>query len=292
MIADARISGLRETRFLLDSMTTPALFAGWYALSRWPDTTETATTLLEAVGRRRNLSTMDSMLLRAHMSSELAYRGRLQESFATLGVRPSKLLMELALLGAIPADSLDQVIAQWMASSNKREFAAVQWALPWLAERRDTTTLRRYADAVKSRSSQDAGDQRLARYRRGAVDAYLALARADTAAAIKGLTALPDTVCLECYGDRVTLGRLMSGQPDIASRQQAATLLDERLFTSLTPIEVLRAVYRGRVLLQLDRREEALRAYELVTAAWAKGDPQVQPYVREARDAVALARAR
>jgi serine/threonine-protein kinase len=292
MVADARISGLRETRFLLDSMSTPALFAGWYALSRWPDSTETAMTLLEAVGRRRDLSQMDSSLLRAYMSSELAYRGRLQESYATLGVRPSKLLMELALLGAIPPDSLEPVLMRWMTSTNKREFAAVQWALPWLADRKDTSTLRRYADAVDAYTAQDGSDQRLLRYRRGAVDAYLSLARADSMTAIKRLSALPDTVCLECYADRMTLGRLLSARPDVASRQRAVALLDERLFTSLTPLEVLRAVYRGRVLMQLDRRDEAVRAYELVTAAWSKGDPQVQPYVREAREAVALARAR
>ena len=221
-VADAQLSGLRETRFLLDSMSTSALFGGWYALSRWPDSTETATTLLEALQRRRTLSPRDSNFLRAHMSSELAYRGRLQESFAALGMRPTKLLMELALLGAITADSLMPVIDQWMTSSNASEFAAVQWALPWFAERRDT----------------------------------------------------------------------MSLQPDVASRQRGAKLLDERLFTSLTPIEVLRAVYRGRVLQKLDRRDDATRAYQLVIAAWSNGDPQIQQYVREARDAVALARAR
>jgi hypothetical protein len=54
----------------------------------------------------------------------------------------------------------------------------------------------------------------------------------------------------------------------------------------LTPAEVWIAVERGRVARQLNDRATAVQAYSLVVNAWARGDPEVQPMVDEARAAL------
>jgi hypothetical protein len=55
----------------------------------------------------------------------------------------------------------------------------------------------------------------------------------------------------------------------------------------LTPVEVLRALERGRVNERLGNRERAIEGYSLVVRAWRNPDPALQPYVQEARAALA-----
>ncbi len=52
------------------------------------------------------------------------------------------------------------------------------------------------------------------------------------------------------------------------------------------PSSVLWALLRGRVHERLGRRDEAVEAYSLVTAAWQHADPELQPYVAEAKAAL------
>jgi hypothetical protein len=113
--------------------------------------------------------------------------------------------------------------------------------------------------------------------------AYLHVAERDTTAALRAFAALPDTLCLGCYVDRLTEARLLAarGRLDDADR-----LLRQRLYATIAPSEVWIAVERGRVARRRNDRPTAVRAYGLVADAWQWGDSEVQPMVDEARAAL------
>ena len=50
------------------------------------------------------------------------------------------------------------------------------------------------------------------------------------------------------------------------------------------PSEVLWTLERARVAERLGDREKAIRAYQYVANLWRHADPELQPYVTEARE--------
>ena len=261
-----------------------AIMAAFFALRRWPDPDETALKLLQSYKRRPRSDpnfAADSGRAWNFLPLELAYRGHLAEAWKVMGNRPSRLFVELALLGGIPVDTANAVIGGWVAKGIPQSF----YALPWLAQRGDLasiTTLMQRADSAARVGSDFA--RRGAKYRAASTKAYLALAKKDLASATAEFVALPDTLCVACYMDRLQAARLLaaSGKDDAA-----ANLLDQRLNTYITPTEISFALERGRVALRANDKAVALRAFGLVARAWAKGDASLQPMVKEAKDAIA-----
>jgi hypothetical protein len=49
---------------------------------------------------------------------------------------------------------------------------------------------------------------------------------------------------------------------------------------------VLSTLELGRVAERLGEREKAIESYRFVTEAWRRPDPELQPYVSEAREAL------
>jgi eukaryotic-like serine/threonine-protein kinase len=266
--------------FVLDHASSEALMAAYFTLRRWADPGQTAVRILQSFSRRpRNspTSVADSVRLWNFMPPELAYRGRLREAYLAMGNRPSRIFVAVALLGGIPADTLAAVLPRWIADGRPEAF----YTLPLLAQRGDSADIRvlmARADAGSRVGTESA--RRGARYRSLSTRAYLSLARRDTSDALKRFTALPDTLCIACYMDRLYSARLLAARGRL---EEADNLLSQRLNTLITPAEVMIAFERGRVATKLGRRDEALRAYGLVAAAWSRGDQVLQPYVAEAR---------
>jgi hypothetical protein len=128
------------------------------------------------------------------------------------------------------------------------------------------------------------GDARLvATHDVRAARAYLHLAERDTGSAVTEFSGLSDTLCLNCYLDRLTAARLHGA---LNRPQVADSLLRQRLYSVLTPAHVWIAMERGRVALRLRDTATARRAFALVVDAWEGGDPEVQPIVTEARAAL------
>jgi hypothetical protein len=150
-----------------------------------------------------------------------------------------------------------------------------------LAQRGDSAAIR--VLMVRADSASRVGTEvarRGARYRSASTRAYLSLVRRDSADALKRFAALSDTLCILCYVDRLYTARLLAAK---GRMEEANNLLGQRLSTLITPAEIMIALERGRVAAKLGKRDDALRAFGLVAAAWATGDPVLRPYVDEAR---------
>jgi len=117
-----------------------------------------------------------------------------------------------------------------------------------------------------------------------AARAFLALARRDTAEALKRLAALPDSLCIFCsYLPRLAYVQLLEAR----RRDREAALLLERPSTFyMAPTWGLWQLLRGRVNERLGDRDKAIDAYRFVADVWRNADPELQPYVDEAKAAL------
>jgi len=261
----------------LDTASSGALFRAWARVRRWPDSAETALGILRALGRHPRTAkgfAEDSVKLAAYLPLQLAYRGRLHEAYLALGNRPSRLFAQLANLGAIDPDTASTVFATWLASGKPE----ARFGLMWWASRGDTAPIialvQQRAKSAQASADKGAGyDAQVAR-------AYLFLARHDTANAVKAFTQLSDTLCLRCDGDHLMTARLLARGRDFGA---ADKILRQRLYSLVTPAEIVIALERGKVAEAAGQRDVARKAYELVIKAWARGDPEVQSLVKEAR---------
>jgi hypothetical protein len=154
--------------------------------------------------------------------------------------------------------------------------------LPWWFAQRDTIRLARFADRMDSLVSHRP-EQPLSNvvrdYAADAARAYMALARGDTAVALRAFAALPDSACrlssVNCGIYKLTEARLLGA---VDRDRQALELLDG--WAGLEPLAVLE---RGRLAERLGDREKAAKAYDFVAAVWRHADPELRGYVLEAR---------
>jgi len=118
--------------------------------------------------------------------------------------------------------------------------------------------------------------------------AYLALAKRDTNAALKQFLTTTDTLHECWYENRMTLVQLLAAT---GRYRDAGKRLDRRWPGSTACSngfdDVMWTLERARVFEHLGRRMEAAAEYAFVADAWRGADPELQPYVRESRDAIA-----
>ena len=127
-------------------------------------------------------------------------------------------------------------------------------------------------------------------YLSDAARAYLALARADSATALKSLAALPDTMCMvnDCFFEKLTEARLNAAR---GHDREAERILDQWLQTrDRSPLFVLGTLERGRIAERLRDPELAVESYQFVVNIWHHADPELQPFVAEARAGIARLR--
>jgi len=162
---------------------------------------------------------------------------------------------------------------------------------PWWAADGDTSAIRTYIStsewSLKSRA-RDSATVALLRANVAAGNAYLALARRDTAAALSQLLSTRDTLHACWHMNRATTANLLVG---IGWYREAAQRLERRWpgtsECSDGVDDVEWTLTRARVFDKLGRRDEARANYEFVVRAWRTADPELQPRVREARTAIA-----
>ena len=267
----------------LDAASSDALLRAWSVFRRWPDSSETALRLLRALGRRPRSSrtfAQDSVKLASYLPLQLAYRGRLHEAYLAMGNRPSRLFSQLAVLGAIDPDTVSAVFAQWLAAGRPE----ARTALPWWSSHGDTASIIVLMRSLTARNNQAKAERKpVSDYDSHAAQAYMFLARHDTTNAIKAFALLSDTLCLRCDQDHLTAARLLAKRRDYGA---ADKLLRQRLYSLVSPAEIVIALERGRVAEAAGRRDVAVSSYSQVVRAWARGDPELQGFVRDARERI------
>jgi hypothetical protein len=63
-------------------------------------------------------------------------------------------------------------------------------------------------------------------------------------------------------------------------------VLDRWVWTGEPPLFVLGVLERGRIAEGLGERQKAIDSYQFVVDVWRRADPQLQPFVVEARNAL------
>jgi len=295
----------RTVQSLLDTAPANVLFDAWRSVQRWPDSAEAGVRLLRLLaGGRRGIGVpADTAWTGYLLATALLYRGHVREARTMVASRVSVPFEELALLGAIPAESAAAALDGWLHALNERQVVAdPPWvnhcyrsflAAEWWAERRDTVPLlklMRQGDSV-ARSGRSPVLLAGARGDAGLARAALALARRDTAEALRRLLAFPDSLCATPYGSlSLGLGPLRRIQFHLLAATQrdrdAARLFDQQVSLPLGAGAITGTLERGHVAERLGDRATAIRAYEFVLAAWRYSDPELRRYVTEARAAL------
>lgn len=224
------------------------------------------------------------------LAATLAFRGHLREAGDVLARRPGLMawgtFTDLALAGIVPADDAEAAFQRQLRDGAARELQGLAprlgFPLPWWAARRDTVAIRRYAERVAPRTAGREAPP-WDRYLYAAAGAYLALARADTADAVRRFETLPATVGMVWY-ERLTLARLL----DASRRERQALAVLDREFP--WPVPLLAhgrwALERARLAERVGEREKARQWYGYVARVWRYADPELQPHVAEAREAI------
>jgi serine/threonine-protein kinase len=275
----------------LDAASSYVLFAILWVTRHFPDSAETAVRVARSLLRSRPSGepVFDLAEVRQWgLSRALADRGHLREAF---GLAESLLpddLVYLALAGAVPPEQAQASFREWMRAESLDEISfdllsGRLGALSWWSSRRDTAALRRAGSSWDALLRRAGGARELelwARYGVAASQAHLTLARADTVNAATRFAALPDTVCA-CVPDRLLTARLLAarGQP-----QQAKAVLDGIWFANWDPNAGILMLERARIADRLGQREAAGALYRFVVDLWKRADPELQPYVAEARN--------
>ena len=192
------------------------------------------------------------------------------------------LFADIALLGGVPKDTAAAVFSAFLGADDRRTVAA----LPWWADQQDTVSLRSFLRRTERKLHAGLPPEELGWWRnaREASIAYVTLIRRDTSEALRRLTSATDSVCFYCIAERLRRAELLSAR---GQTQEAAALLRPRaLYTWAWPLEPLWRLQRGRVSERLGNREQAIADYGFAADVWRNADPELQPYVAEARAAL------
>ncbi len=278
----------------IDTASSSVLIAAWSVLRHLPDSAETDVRLARAlVGSRRTGDPVydDSLVRKSVLTNALAHRGHLREAYAVGGTRFPAEFAQLALLGGVPPESARATFAGWLGEPLPRQFsfdllAPRLTALPWWAARRDTTSLQAFVrrwGAIARAAGPNVELKLWALYGAASGQAYVALARHDTADALRRFVELPDSVC-PCLPDRIVVAQLLEAD---RKRSEAADVLERSWpIDWQDPAEGLWRLERGRVAERLGQRDKAVQEYRYVADLWRTADAELRPEVEEANAAI------
>jgi hypothetical protein len=308
---DSSRSALPETARWLDTASIHTLFnVGIQHLGAWPDTGESAVRVLRALGEGRRPAggdapwVLDTLMWGQYLAGALAYRGHLREAYAA----DRRLLLDgaassfsglfdpfltLSLLRVVPESVASRTFARALAPDagwGDQFTPRYLRALPWWLARRDTVALRRFlarAAGGGARPSDPLATLRVRLLGRTA-QAFLQLARGDSTAALETMQATPDTLCLasqmSCFHLYRTLAQLLAARGEL---RRASEILERwRWEAGGGPAFVFATLEAARLAEQLGRQRDAIERFGFVTEVWRRPDPELMPYVDEAREAL------
>jgi tetratricopeptide (TPR) repeat protein len=260
----------RATR-LLDSLPVYALMKTVGLLGLSADSGEAVVRVSRALGSRLPEDSDDQVWAPVTRGA----RGHFREF-----VEASRLLPVLHNWGgsylaiATPAEILRQYRSRWLGAANPHKEIPQPYS-EWLASQGDTAVLVRLV-ALDKRGSLDESVDR----------AYLALGRRDTAEAVARFLAIADSSMVLWDNARLAKARLLRVTGHLA---EAARTLRPTLSpwgADYYPSDGFWQLERGRTNERLGDTAAARQGYRTVLALWRDADPELQPYVVEARDAL------
>jgi serine/threonine-protein kinase len=312
LLLDPERAHARETSALLDTASIHTLYdVGVEHIGSWPDSGETAVRVLRKMGEGRRAVggdaawVVDSLMWPQYVARALTFRGHLREAFEAdrqLLLHPETSpwswfldpFTDLSMVGVIP-DSVARAafkgslesVAPWELGTPSRQLRGLSW---WLA-RRDTISLARFVQraAEVGRRPKTPEVALLARLLGAVGTAYLALGRGDSAAALQRMEAFTDTLCLadvfdvNCSHMKLTQARLLAARGEYRG---ASDMLDEWRWDASALSFTLATLELGRVAEAMNERGKARESYQFVVDVWRRADPELQPYVAEAREAL------
>jgi len=275
-------------KYLADSADVHLFQTVWLAINRWTDSAETGVALMRARADAERSAGKPSNLSIFALPVALAARGHVREAYSRTTLPP--LIAQFAAVGAVPSDTVLRLARGWATSRGQE----VLYAAPLFAAQHDTTDLAALThtlDSLRQRPLPPTAPP-IARdvfgYLASASHAFLALARGDSAQALRLFDALPDTACFgACVIDDLVHMQLLVARGRFADARARLERPPVGFSPGLLPMEVLRGLERGRVYERLGDRENAIAGYSLVVDAWRNADPELKPYVDEARAALA-----
>jgi hypothetical protein len=285
-LLDPTKRGTPEVRKALDTMSADGLFAAYWPLFSSADATTPILPVAQAIAQGRPGRSplwKDEGFRRWLLASPLMQRGRYREAVTVEGSRSRWVMGLAALAGVQPSDSAAPAFQEMLRVRSLNELRAAGGPTFWAAMG-DTASLKILGRAIDSTSKVATGGSRTASLSAfsQSTQAYQALARRDTAEALRRFVALSDTLCPECVGEHLQKARLLA----LAGRDhEAADVLGGGLH-SYSPWYVWVALERARVADRLGERDRAVEGFQLVTSRWFKADPELQPFVEEARRAL------
>ena len=209
-----------------------------------------------------------------------AVRGRLREARDYGPANPLALGMS-AMVGLMPQDSARAYFQRVLTTPNQ---GVPDFAMLWWTTQRDTASLRQFGQVLaRGQTAAPAFFRPVIRYTSAALEAYMALARGDTATALTRFSALPDSLCPFCWAPSLTRAQLLAAR---GRDREAAAVLNREPGNQGDPRSILWQLERGRVNERLGNRSEALTAYRRVATIWRHADPELKPYADEAQAAV------
>jgi tetratricopeptide (TPR) repeat protein/tRNA A-37 threonylcarbamoyl transferase component Bud32 len=276
----------------LDTLSDLAMAHAITHLQYYPDSAESAVRVARAWAERSSGSLSDLRWL-------LAFRGHVDEAYQVLEQSDwrtpqvtnwfaQSTFAELALLGALPDDTVRAVYDAWLSAGYGQ---GTYLANRWRADRGDTVSLQRIIQISEIGLGQLRGaqhpDTALVWWASQCATAYLSLARGDTTAALEEFDTLKEWPAVPwAYKERLTRAQLLAA---VGRDEEAATILDQIPSVGYVPgpVEVIWILERARVNDRLGNREKAVESYSYVMDVWRNADPLLQPFVTEARTALA-----
>jgi serine/threonine-protein kinase len=284
-LLDPTLAASPEVQALLD--TAPAQIVGGArtTFARWADDAETAVRVARVLADRPRPGPpawSDTTFNRQRLAMQLEFRGHLRDAYATARARFLNVLVPPALFGVVPADTLTAAIARrpWGTTPVP---GMLFW---WWEARADTPALRRFARSADSIARQQAPlfGRGYWQFLAGWARASEAFARHDTAGALRRFATLSDSLCPNCVHAPLSKARVL-----VAAHRdpEALPLVERNLPPTLGFERVMYGIEAARLNERLGNRDRAITAYQLVANAWRRADPELRPFVTEARDALA-----
>jgi tetratricopeptide (TPR) repeat protein len=280
-----------------DSVTMDDLRSALGMFVRWPDSGLTTLSMARALLRKAErapgaTAVADPSAITAEKDKSLAvqvlaYKGQLAEvarndvtdGLPSFGDLPP--LMESVLLGAAPAERVERDLRSFRSTPDDEP--RIRELSRWCGAREDTLCLRK----ILARAGRSGGDTLVPKSVVLDASAYLALARHDTALALRAFKTLTDSLGRGMTVDLLQRARLLAATGKLDDALVQYNRASGGVEPLRQPLSVLAELEMAELAERRGAREQALEAYRHMAATWKRADPVLQPYVSRARAGMA-----